>query len=69
MQNGEVILEQILEEDVFERGDGEDKYRMEYVNRETISNTTTASLSPGTPSETRELIANGRHHHHSSRPY
>lgn len=71
IQNGEIILEQILEEDVFERGDGEDRYRVEYevVNRETISNTTTASLSPGTPSETRELIANGRHHHHSSRPY
>ncbi|XP_017774629.1 PREDICTED: uncharacterized protein LOC108561279 isoform X1 [Nicrophorus vespilloides] len=52
VQNGDLPLEKILEEDVEIRHDGV---------RETMSTTTTASLSPGTPSETRELISNGKH--------
>lgn len=62
LQNGgEIILEKIDEEDVFEKIDAR-VLEMELINRETFSTTTTAS--PGSPSETRELIANGRHHHH-----
>ncbi|KAK9882946.1 hypothetical protein WA026_001163 [Henosepilachna vigintioctopunctata] len=64
MQNGEAHLEKILEEDVFERED------IRHTDlRETISNTTTASLSPGSPSETRELIINGRQYSFNSRQY
>lgn len=60
IQNGDLQLEKIVEEETMEltRPDLE-------ILRETHSTTTTASLSPGTPSETRELISNGRHHHHS----
>lgn len=65
VQNGEVQLEKILEEDVFEKPEELCRPDLEIL-RETHSTTTTASLSPGTPSETRELISNGRHHH---RPY
>ncbi|KAF2895772.1 hypothetical protein ILUMI_10403 [Ignelater luminosus] len=67
-QNGDAHLERILEEEVFERTE-EDGKRAEYecLNKESISTTTTASLSPGTPSETRELLSNGRHHQHSTR--
>ncbi|XP_065173727.1 uncharacterized protein [Atheta coriaria] len=54
-QNGD--LEKILEEDVFEREI--DKHEYEVFHKETMSTTTTASLSPGTPSETRELLPNG----------
>lgn len=62
LQNGgEILLEKIEEEDVFEKVDAH-VLEMELINRETFSTTTTAS--PGSPSETRELIANGRHHHH-----
>ncbi|XP_045476000.1 uncharacterized protein LOC123681764 [Harmonia axyridis] len=64
VQNGEAHLEKILEEDVFERED------VRHTDlRETISNTTTASLSPGSPSETRELIINGRQFSFNSRQY
>lgn len=64
IQNGEAHLEKILEEDVFERDD------IRHTDlRETISNTTTASLSPGSPSETRELIINGRQYSFNSRQY
>lgn len=58
IQNGDLQLEKIMEEDVFER---DDRHDFEVLNKETLSTTTTASLSPGTPSETRELISNGRH--------
>ncbi|CAH0564768.1 unnamed protein product [Brassicogethes aeneus] len=65
--NGDIQLEKILEEDVFERPE------MEFRSldlKETMSNTTTASLSPGTPSETRELIiSNGRQYSFNSRQY
>lgn len=61
LQNGELVLEKI-DEEVFERSD--DQVRLEYVSRETVSNTTTASISPGSPVEVKELIANGKHHHH-----
>ncbi|XP_019867863.2 uncharacterized protein LOC109596728 [Aethina tumida] len=66
IHNGDIQLEKILEEDVFERPE------MEFRNldlKETMSNTTTASLSPGTPSETRELISNGRQYSFNSRQY
>lgn len=59
LQNNEVVLEKIVEEEVFERGGGQINLELiEAENRETISTTTTASLSPRTPSETRELISN-----------
>lgn len=62
LQNGgDILLEKIDEEDVFEKADSR-IMEIELMNRETFSTTTTAS--PGSPSETRELIANGRHHHH-----
>lgn len=60
IQNGDLALEKILEEDVFDR---EERLDLEVLNKETLSTTTTASLSPGTPSETRELISNGRHYY------
>lgn len=61
LQNGgDILLEKIEEEDVFEKADSR-FMEMELISRETFSTTTTAS--PGSPSETRELIANGRHHH------
>ncbi|XP_050298289.1 uncharacterized protein LOC126737430 [Anthonomus grandis grandis] len=63
--NGEAQLEKILEEDM-ERCEMEVK-ALEL--RETISTTTTASVSPGTPSESRELIANGRQYSFNSRQY
>ncbi|XP_023017956.1 uncharacterized protein isoform X1 [Leptinotarsa decemlineata] len=64
--NGDVYLEKILEEDISEKEIG-DLRRLEL--RETISTTTTASLSPGTPSETRELLVNGRQYSFNSRQY
>lgn len=63
--NGEAYLEKILEEDL-ERGEMEMK---QLELRETMSTTTTASVSPGTPSESRELIANGRQYSFNSRQY
>lgn len=68
-QNGEIVLEKIVEEDVFDRAGEQVKLEFEMLNKETISTTTTASLSPGTPSETRELISNGRHHYYPNRQY
>lgn len=62
LQNGvDVLLEKIEEEEVFEKADSR-VMEIELINRETFSTTTTAS--PGSPYETRELIANGRHYHH-----
>ncbi|CAH1377465.1 hypothetical protein MTP99_018858 [Tenebrio molitor] len=66
VQNGDAHLEKIVEEDVFERSVDETK---PLENKETISTTTTASLSPGTPSETRELISNARQYSFNSRQY
>ncbi|XP_066137507.1 uncharacterized protein [Euwallacea fornicatus] len=63
--NGEAYLEKIMEEDM-ERCELEIK-ALEL--RETMSTTTTASVSPGTPSESRELIANGRQYSFNSRQY
>lgn len=63
--NGEAYLEKILEEDL-ERCEMEVK-ALEL--KETMSTTTTASVSPGTPSESRELIANGRQYSFNSRQY
>lgn len=63
--NGEAYLEKILEEDM-ERCEMEVK---PLELRETMSTTTTASVSPGTPSESRELIANGRQYSFNSRQY
>ncbi|KAJ8986142.1 hypothetical protein NQ317_005614 [Molorchus minor] len=64
--NGEIVLEKILEEEILDR----DLVDMRHLElRETISNTTTASLSPETPSETRELIVNGRQYSFNSRQY
>lgn len=65
MQNGDAQLEKIMEEDVFEKSNEELCSRREYdcFNKETMSNTTTASLSPdGTPSESKELLSNGKHY-------
>lgn len=58
-------LEKILEEEVSEREIEEFRRAAEYelFNKETMSTTTTASLSPGSPSETRELLNNGRYMH------
>lgn len=65
--NGEAAqpLEKILEEEVSERELEELRRAAEYeiFNKETMSTTTTASLSPGSPSETRELLNNGRYMH------
>lgn len=59
--NGNAHLEKILEEEVIDRNKEEYKSMdMEIMNKETISTTTTASLSPGSPSETRLLISEGR---------
>lgn len=65
IQNGEAHLEKIMEEEVFDRPQDVTKPECEIIRekRETFSTTTTASLSPGSPSETRELLANGKHHH------
>lgn len=66
VQNGDVQLEKILEEDVFDKSNEElcnKRAEYDYCNRETMSNTTTASLSPdGTPSESKELLSNGKHY-------
>lgn len=65
IQNGDAHLEKILEEEVYiERLEDETR-----PSRETMSTTTTASLSPGTPSETRELITNARQYSFNSRQY
>ncbi|RZC37840.1 DUF1469 domain containing protein [Asbolus verrucosus] len=66
IQNGDAYLEKIVEEDVVEKTEDEIKH---LENKETISTTTTASLSPGTPSETRELISNVRQYSFNSRQY
>lgn len=66
VQNGEVQLEKILEEDVFDKSNDDlsnKRADYDYCNRETMSNTTTASLSPdGTPSESKELLSNGKYY-------
>nr|CAD7405697.1 unnamed protein product [Timema cristinae] len=56
-------LEKILEEDISEKGEEESR-AMNSFNKEVISNgSTTTSLSPGTPSETHELLAgSGRYY-------
>lgn len=59
----ETYLEKILEEDVNEKEI--DNRHFEY--KETMSTTTTAS--PGTPTEIRELLANGRQYSFNSRQY
>lgn len=63
VSNGNAHLEKILEEEGADKN--RDDYRVqteiEILNRETISTTTTASLSPGSPSETRLLITEARH--------
>ncbi|XP_028137868.2 uncharacterized protein LOC114332290 [Diabrotica virgifera virgifera] len=64
--DGEIYLEKILEEEINEKEMDSNRH-FEY--KETISNTTTASLSPGTPSEVRELLANGRQYSFNSRQY
>lgn len=59
--NGNAHLEKILEEEPVDKN--KEEYRsvdIEIINRETVSTTTTASLSPGSPSETRLLIQDGR---------
>ncbi|XP_022916546.1 uncharacterized protein [Onthophagus taurus] len=53
IQNGDAHLEKIVEED-------NNPQDFEIYFKETISTTTTAS--PGTPSETRELLSNGKQH-------
>lgn len=60
VQNGNLQLEKIMEEEVIDKNRIEE-YRqdLETFNKETISTTTTASLSPGSPSETRLLISDG----------
>ncbi|KAF7283004.1 hypothetical protein GWI33_001592 [Rhynchophorus ferrugineus] len=63
--NGEAHLEKIMEEEM-ERCEMEVK---PLELKETMSTTTTASVSPGTPSESRELLANGRQYSFNSRQY
>ncbi|XP_060522889.1 uncharacterized protein LOC132699915 isoform X1 [Cylas formicarius] len=63
--NGDAQLEKILEEDSIERFE---EVRVLEL-KETVSTTTTASVSPGSPTETRELIANGRQFSFNSRQY
>lgn len=59
--NGNAHLEKILEEEVAAGIKDEYKHMdLEILNKETISTTTTASLSPGSPSETRLLLTEGR---------
>lgn len=59
--NGNAQLDKILEEEMIDKNKEEYKAADgDIMNRETISTTTTASLSPGSPSETRLLIAEGR---------
>ncbi|CAG9860480.1 unnamed protein product [Phyllotreta striolata] len=60
---GETYLEKILEEEVNER-EADNRH---HENKETMSTTTTAS--PGTPTEIRELLANGRQYSFNSRQY
>ena len=60
IQNGDAHLEKIMEEEVFEESELiERPPEYEAIYKETMSTTTTASLSPGTPSETKELT-NGK---------
>ncbi|XP_018326470.1 uncharacterized protein LOC108737843 isoform X1 [Agrilus planipennis] len=64
-QNGDVSLERIDEEELSERMDAIDRRAdADYFAKETMSTTTTATLSPGSPTETRELlyVGNGRSH-------
>jgi hypothetical protein len=50
-------LEKIMEEEISEKGEEESR-AMDNFNKEIISNgSTTASMSPGTPSETQELLS------------
>ncbi|XP_069690979.1 uncharacterized protein [Periplaneta americana] len=50
-------LEKIMEEEISEKGEEESR-AMDNYNKEIMSNgSTTASLSPGTPSETQELLS------------
>jgi hypothetical protein len=49
-------LEKIMEEEISEKGEEESR-AMDSFNKEVMSNgSTTASMSPGTPSETQELL-------------
>ncbi|XP_056639024.1 uncharacterized protein LOC130446670 [Diorhabda sublineata] len=64
--DGEIYLEKILEEEI---NDKDNETNRNYDHKETMSTTTTASLSPGTPSEIRELISNGRQYSFNSRQY
>lgn len=60
VSNGNAHLEKIMEEEIIiDKNKEEYKQDLETINRETISTTTTASLSPGSPSETRLLISDG----------
>jgi hypothetical protein len=50
-------LEKIMEEEISEKGEEESR-AMDSFNKEVMSNgSTTASMSPGTPSETQELLS------------
>ncbi|KAJ9589465.1 hypothetical protein L9F63_017326 [Diploptera punctata] len=50
-------LEKIMEEEISEKGEEESR-AMDSFNKEIMSNgSTTASMSPGTPSETQELLS------------
>ncbi|PSN49751.1 hypothetical protein C0J52_08468 [Blattella germanica] len=50
-------LEKIMEEEISEKGEEESR-AMDNYNKEVMSNgSTTASMSPGTPSETQELLS------------
>ena len=50
-------LEKIMEEEISEKGEEESR-AMDNFNKEVMSNgSTTASMSPGTPSETQELLS------------
>jgi hypothetical protein len=50
-------LEKIVEEEISEKGEEESR-AMDNFNKEVMSNgSTTASMSPGTPSETQELLS------------
>jgi hypothetical protein len=50
-------LEKIMEEEISEKGEEESR-AMDNFNKEVLSNgSTTTSMSPGTPSETQELLS------------
>ncbi|XP_021925788.1 uncharacterized protein LOC110832786 isoform X1 [Zootermopsis nevadensis] len=50
-------LDKIMEEEISEKGEEESR-KMDYFNKEIISNgSSTTNMSPGTPSETHELLS------------